>query len=169
MIEGKISEADLLAAHRLHSRTAWRYTLVFCTVGAVIVLSGLLFAIMSGLGGLAIGAIGAGLAGGLLAGPVVAVVLRYLVVPRHVRRAYHQDADLQRPLFYSWDDQVVRGRNAVGHWERPWSDYVKFKEDEDLVLLYRSSVMFELFKKSWFESDADLRSFLESTHSKVGR
>jgi hypothetical protein len=47
----------------------------------------------------------------------------------------------------------------TGQASRPWLDYVKSKEDNQVFLLYHSDVMFEIIPKSWFRSSEQVEAF----------
>jgi len=43
--------------------------------------------------------------------------------------------------------------------KRRWSDYTKLRENEEVLLLYHSDVMFEVFPKAWFNGQAQMDEF----------
>ncbi len=168
MIEGQIAEADLLAAYRLHSRKGWRFLIAFWGLGILAIVLGYLALLAGYQAGFLFRALGAGLVLGVSFSLVLALVLRYVSVPRSVRRIYHEDAELSRPFTYAWDDEALRGRTTTSRWDRPWSDYLRWRQDDRLVLLYRSSVIFEPVPKSWFRSEAELEEFQDTLRRHLG-
>ncbi len=147
MIEGRITEADLLAAYRLHSRKGWRVLIVFWGLGALAIVLGYLALRAGYQAGFLFRALGVGLVIGVTLSLVLALVLRCVAVLRNLGRIHREDAELQRPFTYAWDDEALRRRTTTSRWDRPWSDYLRWKQDDRLVLLYRSSVVFEPIPK----------------------
>ena len=162
MITGNITKAEFLAAQRLHSKPDRMLLLVYCLVAGTLILVGLL-ALLFGYGG-----IGSVIVGGLAGGVIGGLGARYLYYLPKLRKVYRQQADFQHSFQYSWDNETLKGSCLTGQSERPWSNYVKWKENENMVLLYQSDLQFEMFPKSWFQSKGDLESFLENVHGKIG-
>lgn len=158
MITGTISFSDYLSAQRLHRAASvrWYYlaALVAIAIGAGIYCS------FSQSAGLIIASAGIG---GLVGELVVARVF----LPWRVRRLYAQQKDLASPFTYSWTSAFIEARGISGHSKRAWESYAKYKEDERLFLLYHADNLFEMFPKSWFRDQSQIREFRELA-SRVG-
>jgi hypothetical protein len=46
-----------------------------------------------------------------------------------------------------------------GEAARPWSDFTKAREDNDVILLYYNDAFFEIVSKRWFGNQAQLDEF----------
>lgn len=150
MISGAISSEDYVDALRLHRRKiVKRQLLALCTFAAIGVV---VAATVSQLVGIIL--IGAGV-GGLIG----EFALSTLTLPRRVRKIYNQQAALRAYYTYSWDKDGVSVTSENVNARRPWSDYVKTLEDDDLILLYHSDIMFEIFPKSWFANKEQVDEF----------
>jgi hypothetical protein len=159
MITAAISSNDYLAALRLHrQRVVTRQLLVL----AVLAATG---AIAIALGYMLVGfiLIGAGV-GGLIG----ELVQSKLILPRRADKIYNQQVSLRATYTYSWDNEVLSVSSETGQARRPWSDYIKFLENDQLFLLYHSDIMFEIFPKSWFSGQVQADEF-RALASRVGR
>lgn len=150
MITGTITAQDYLSAMRLHRRSSVRRQMVWLTV---FVVAG---TVIAAFGHLLPGCV---LLGAGVGGMVGELVQSKFVLPRRTRRIHGQQASMRDTYEYSWDDDslTVSSRNA--RVERRWKDYLKMLENDELLLLYQSDVMFEMFPKSWFQSEAQARQF----------
>ena len=143
------TEQEVIAGYRLHytmsrAKAAWLAAAFVLGVAAYIA-TGSPYA--------------AGLAGGSVGVAVLHVVVRYLLIPNRGRRIYRQQKNLQREYQFSWDDQGV-SVHAEGYLENlRWADITKAKENEAMVLLYRSDYNFRLFPRRRFSSAEEYAQF----------
>ncbi|MEA0759769.1 YcxB family protein [Xanthomonas campestris] len=152
MISATISLEDHLAAQRLHARhTAKR--LIVVLVVLLLIGMGLLQLIGAGdiIGPVLIGAGGGGLIG--------LAVLHLWGLPRKIKRLHAQQAALRHTYTYAWDDTGLDITWADGHLRRPWSDYIRCRENERVLLLYHNDRLFELFAPHWFADRAQYEAF----------
>ncbi|MGY0613458.1 YcxB family protein [Luteimonas sp. A501] len=158
MITAAISSKDYLTALRLHrKRAVTRQLLVLAVLAATGVL---VIAVGYMLIGLIL--IGAGV-GGLIG----ELVQSKLILPGRAEKIYNQQASLRATYTYSWDNDGLSVSSETGHARRPWSDYIKFLESDQLFLLYHSDIMFEIFPKSWFSRQEQAGEF-RALASRVG-
>jgi len=158
MITAAISSKDYLAALRLHrQRAVTRQLLVLGVLAATGVIA---IAVGYKLIGLIL--IGAGV-GGLIG----ELVQSKLILPRRAEKIYNQQASLRATYTYSWDNDGLSVSSETGQARRPWSDYIKFLENDRLLLLYHSDIMFEIFPKSWFSRQEQADEF-RTLASRVG-
>ena len=147
------TEQDMVAAYRLHyamsrKKAAWVF-------GAFVLgLVGYLTTENSYAAALAGGAVGLGIAH---------VAILYLVVPNRARHLYRQQKNLHTEHQVSWDDQCVYIRSESYNENLRWADLVKAKENDALVLLYRSDYNLSMIPKRSFsgaEAYAEFRGHL---------
>ena len=158
MITAAISAKDYLAALRLHRKRAVSRQLLVLSV----VAAGGLFALVLGYRLIGFILIGAGI-GGLIG----ELVQSRLLLPRRAEKIYDQQASLRATYTYTWDESGLSVSSENGHASRPWSDYVKLLENDQLLLLYHSDIMFEIFPRSWFSSQEQADEF-RAAASRVG-
>lgn len=153
MISGIIGVADYLAAQRLHTRHQLRRALAVLAaallVGLVLVLS--LPSEATVFGALLVGAGGGGLIG--------LGVTRAWILPRKVRRLHAQQATLRHVVTYAWDETEIEVSWAGGRARHPWTDYVRCRENAQLLLLYHNDMLFEVVPTAWFADDAQREAF----------
>ena len=145
-IRFQTTEQDMVAAYRLHytmsrEKAAWVF-------GAFVLgLVGYLTTENTYAAALAGGAAGLGIAH---------LAILYLVVPNRARHLYRQQKNLHTEHQVSWDDQCVYIRSESYNENLRWADLVKAKENDALVLLYRSDYHLSMIpKRSFSGADAD--------------
>jgi hypothetical protein len=156
MITGTISADDYLAAQRLHrARIAkWSYM-----AGAAGLLFGLVVWLLSGsFTGILFIAMGVG----ALLGEFI---LDRWLLPRRAYKLHQQHRDFAHPFTYSWTSDAIEARGISGQSHRPWTTYHKVRENEQLVLLYHSDNLFEMFPKRWFSDASALKQLLDLARS----
>ncbi|KAB7772275.1 YcxB family protein [Xanthomonas maliensis] len=150
-ITASISLEDHMAAQRLHARHQAVRASVFLGVLLLVGL-GLL---LSGAGKV----FGAMLLGGCGGGVVALAVLHLWGIRWRVKRLHAQHVALRHTYTYSWDEDGIEIRWSAGHLRRPWSDYLRCRENARILLLYHNDQLFELFAPHWFADKAQYEAF----------
>ncbi|MCC4590907.1 YcxB family protein [Xanthomonas campestris pv. cannae] len=164
MISGTITLEDYLIAQRLHQRRAVRRVLLAM---AALLLSGLtLFAFARHGSGLdMLGVVFAAAGGGGLIGQTIQSTW---TMPRKVRRLYAQQAALRHRLTCRWDEAGLEVTWADGHVRRSWRDYVRYRENPQVLMLYQNDILFDLVPTSWFADAAQRDAFRQLVAAQVG-
>lgn len=144
---------DYASALTLHSR--WTKKRAWTTVVAA--LAGL--ALMATFNRWLLVA-GGGIVGGAVGGAIAYEAARRLVLPRRSRKLFAQQKNLRRPVEFSWDAHGLAYISANGSGNTPWTDYVKWRENERMLLLYHSDALFQMLPKRAFSNDDQLHSLL---------
>ena len=148
---------DLVAAHRLHSRpSGWRLIALGAALAvllAVFVTPYFLPAPYGQPDAVWTSAVP------LLACVLAFVLLRLFFLPWTARRMYRQQKSLRDPTDLEWNTTGVTFRSASAQGTTAWEDFLKWKEDERLFLLYLSSCLFHMVPKRVFASPADEQNF----------
>jgi len=150
MITGAISSKDYLDALRVHRRKVVKQQLL--VLGALAAIGVVVAATVNQFIGIILTGAGTG-------GLIGEFLLSTLALPRRARKIYNQQAALRVNYTYSWDKDGVSVTSANANARRPWSDYIKTLESDDLILLYHSDVVFEIFPKSWFANKEQVDEF----------
>ena len=87
--------------------------------------------------------------------PVFWVLIQYVLLPRQVARVFAQQKDLSAPFEIGLDDEGFRLENQFGSSRVPWQDFAKWKQNGELLLLYRSDVAFHMLPKRFLPNPAD--------------
>lgn len=148
------SEEDLRAAYGLHinQMTGKRFG-YFVLFGAFV---GIAIAATDGFDNMprVIGLIaGMTLWAGVVAG-LFTLLMPIWWVPRLSKKIYKQQKDLRLETTSWWDDHKLHSSNEQGHANLNFSDMVKWRADEKVVLLYRSDQMFNFLPARIFKDEA---------------
>ncbi|UXA68203.1 YcxB family protein [Xanthomonas prunicola] len=152
MITAAISLEDHLAAQRLHARHSSNRLIVFL---AVLLLIGAGLLKLSG----AREVIGPVLIGGGGGGVIGLALSHVWGLPRRIKRLHAQQASLRHIYTYAWDENGLEVTWADGHFRRPWSDYIRVRENDRVLLLHHNDRLFELFCPHWFADKAQYEAF----------
>jgi hypothetical protein len=72
---------------------------------------------------------------------------RYVFLPRRIRNLFSQQKELSLLTEVELTADAFQVSNAYGSSERPWSDFVMWKENQNLFTLYQSNVLFNILPK----------------------
>lgn len=149
MIIGQVTEKEYIAAHTLHCRKTQsllkRITLIVFIIGIV-----LFFALSAKFGLVLICAALGGLLGEF--------IQNRFILPSKLRRLYAQIRG-RVDVTYSWDGEKLFLSSEHGQAARSWGDFLKAKENDELILLYINDVRYEIIAKRWFGDASDLNTF----------
>ena len=149
MITGQVTEKEYVAAHTLHCRKIQslvkQLTLIVFVIGIV-----LFFAFSARLGVTLVCAALGGLLGEF-------IQTRFILASK-LRRLYAQ-VRRRVDVTYSWDEEKLFLASELGQAARSWSDFVKAKENDELILLYINDALYEIIAKRWFADASDLNTF----------
>ncbi|OEU69723.1 MAG: hypothetical protein BA864_14435 [Desulfuromonadales bacterium C00003093] len=79
--------------------------------------------------------------------PFAFAVWRYLLLPRKINRIFNQQKELGSPFIMEISEDYFRISNEYGQSNRPWSDFIKWKENKHVFSLYHSDVMLTVIPK----------------------
>lgn len=151
MIIGQVTETEYIAAHRLHRRkmqsVVKQITLTVFIVGIVLFFA---FSARSGV------VLMCAALGGLLG----EFIQSRFILPSKLRRLYSQVRG-RVDVTYSWDKEKLFLTSEHGQAARSWTDFLKAKESDELILLYINDALYEIVAKRWFGDASDLSTFRE--------
>jgi hypothetical protein len=148
-LNGKLTPEDYLEANLLHlRRTGWA-RVVFTAFIAIIFCAIILLFIYYGIEAY------------YLCAPVIVLVLlfivwRFMLLPRNIKRLYTQQKDLGSPFEIELDEDSFCSSNEYGHSRYPWDHFVKWKENEKLILLYLSDAVITMLPKRIFTQESQI-------------
>ena len=158
MISGQLTEEDFLAAQRLYRQRCARGAIVILLIVAA---AGVALLLTTGQ------RIGIGLLCIAVGGLLGETIQSRLLLPRQARRLFRQCAAYRQPFQYSWDEDCLSVTCESGNARRRWSDYVKYRENDRVLLLYHADNLFEMLPKAWF-SGAEQMAGLRRLAVKAG-
>jgi len=153
MIIAKLEEQDYLGAQRLHHRWSRQKAMVAILL---IILAGVLCCLLWWQG---IRSVAGGIVGGLIGGIIAGSITRYVYVPWKARRVFRQQKSFQREFTLSWDADGVHSKDANGEYSSGWSDFIRWRENERLFLLYLSDIQFYMIPKRAFSGEMEFKDF----------
>lgn len=98
---------------------------------------------------------------------LVLVAGRYWLMPRQARRIYAQTKSLQRVYRWWWNEEQLNYSSDLANAIVPWADLVKWREGEEVFLLYPSNLTFYVFPKRVFANDAAVDAFRQLLQRKI--
>lgn len=148
---GQYELADVRAAHKLHAQqsrlTTWAGYFVIGLV-AIMTALGIPFALQGRFPWT------------LLLFPAIALGVwafyRFYLLPRQLERVFEQQKDLSAPFTVDLTDTGFEWRNEFGSSRIPWGDFVKWKENQEMVLLYRSDYTYYMLPRRIFEAQGGI-------------
>jgi len=111
----------------------------------------------------------------VLADLILPVAILYLAlfffayIPWKTRRTYKQQKSLQREQRMKFDEFGFSAENELGRSTTPWSDFVKWKENDHLFLLYISDPLYHMVPKRLFSDAGNADRLRQLLLTNVGR
>ncbi|MBD2310405.1 YcxB family protein [Desertifilum sp. FACHB-1129] len=90
---------------------------------------------------------------------IYAAVL-FFIFPWQARRIFSQQKSLQGEFEIIIFPERIEVTSAQGNLRMPLADFHKYKVSKDMILLYHSQAMFNLFPRRFFASDAEFKTFI---------
>jgi len=95
--------------------------------------------------------------------------LYFVLLPWRTRRLFNEHTLLQDPTRWQFeDDGTIHVSTPRGHATLKWGDFHKWKANDKIVLLYQSSLIFNMFPRAAFADDSDYRAFMEMARRHLG-
>ena len=166
MISVQLTQADYIAGQRLHSRWSKRYWTIALAISLPMLCIGIaawLVAFSAGfenLGLLTVSWVIGAWVGGFGA--------HMLLAPGKWRRLFASHKMLQSVITYSWDADHFAAKSEYGNSSVPWSKFLKFKEDQQSLLLYISRLQFYCIPTHAFPDKQIRNEFVSLLQQKVG-
>lgn len=156
--EGTLTYEDFLHAQRLHAGMRGGFALP----AIVITIASLLIGLMAWEGPRLTPAT-------LLAFSVPLVVVALLVIRRYSYRQMWTSSKLNgQPMMGHISDVGVELRLPILEARMTWPAYLKYKADDELLLIYQQPAMFNLFPRRFFRDDADWQASRELLEQHLG-
>lgn len=150
-INGRFNFADYLIATKLHAKRGWLMTcLLYYFIGALSIMT---------VGGV-VAAIQGRMDWGLLLFPAsflaFLVAYQFIILPRQVARMFNQQKSLSAPFEMEMTDEGLLYRNEFGSGLTLWSHFIKWKENKEMLLLYRNDIMFNMLPRRLFHDESEI-------------
>jgi hypothetical protein len=86
------------------------------------------------------------------------LLLRYVILPNRIKKIFTQQKELHAPFEMEITDSNIAVSSEFGNAIRPWNHFIKWKENEELITLYHSDVMFTIIPKRLFTAPQQLQT-----------
>jgi hypothetical protein len=83
-------------------------------------------------------------------------LFRFWLTPVQLKRVFSQQKELHATFEMELTDEAFQVKNDYGAGSMPWKDFVKWKENRDLFLLYRSDIIFNMVPKRLFSTESEI-------------
>jgi Na+/melibiose symporter-like transporter len=87
---------------------------------------------------------------------------------RRAAKTFSQQKTLQVPFEGEITDEKWHVRSEIGESRISWADFHKWKGNKNLVLVYQSDRLFNMFPRRFFISDEEFQSFKELLTRAIG-
>ncbi|MGB8213639.1 MAG: YcxB family protein [Anaerolineales bacterium] len=91
----------------------------------------------------------------------VFLLFQYIYRPFMLARTFNRNKDLSEPFEMELSDEGVSTSNLRGNALIPWESFVKWAEGPEMILLYRTYIMFQMVPKRLFATESDLQYLRE--------
>lgn len=92
---------------------------------------------------------------------------QYVILPRRLRHLFSQQKDIRAPFEIELTPEAFQTTSATGHARRPWTDFVTWRENQNLFVLYYADNLFAIVpKRAFAEPNAveTIRGYLQAAN-----
>jgi hypothetical protein len=86
---------------------------------------------------------------------------RFYLRPYQIARSFDQNKELSSPFEMELTEEGYSISNSYGSGRIPWKDFAKWKEDKQIILLYRTDNMFNMVPKRLLHDGTDVQYILD--------
>ena len=89
---------------------------------------------------------------------------RKVFMPNQVKKSFSQQKGMSLPFEFDFTETGMHTSNELGNNTLPWEYFTKWKENEDIIILYQSDSIIHMLPKRLFANPQELemvKSFLE--------
>lgn len=154
----RISEKDYVNALRLYGRLTPKMMALYLLVAGALVLLAIFGPTLFRSGAI----------GGLIGGGIVVIFGRYFITPLLGKRHYRKYKAIYDEFVIGLSDDgvCIEFSNAKGI--LPWSDILKWRENEEFLLIYLMPRLYHIVPKSIAQNGFDIALLVKSLNKNVG-
>lgn len=155
----QISEKDYVNALRLHEKLTSKMMAIYFLSAAALVLIAIFGTTL----------LRSGAIGGLVGGGLVVILGRHLVTPMLAKRHYRKYEAIQEEFTISLSDAGVFLESSNAKALLPWSNILKWRENDEFLLLYLMPRLYHIVPKSLSREGFDIDSLVDGLVKNVGK
>jgi len=154
----RISEQGYVEAMKLHGKLTLKVLLVYLLFGLILVVIAMLGnPILKG-----------GAIGGLVGAAVVVILGRLVLQPVLARRHYRKYKAIHDEFCIRLDDAGLGLESSNAKGILPWDDILKWRENEDYVLIYLMPRLYHIVPKSISQDGFEMTQLIKTLNENVG-
>lgn len=92
-----------------------------------------------------------------------------IYIPYKAKKIFKQQKSLQIPFVVVVSNEGLHFSNEMGEVKIPWDNFLKWKENKNLFLVYHSDVLFQMLPKRLFGSLEEKMSFRNTLTSNINK
>ena len=92
------------------------------------------------------------------------ILYRKVIIPNQAKKSFAQRKGMSLPFEFEFTETGFHTSNELGNSTLPWEYFTKWKENEDIIILYQSDSLIHMLPKRLFTDHQELemvRSLLE--------
>lgn len=155
----RISEKDYVNALKLYGRLSPKMMALYLLVAAALVFVAIFGSTLFRSGAI----------GGLIGGGVVVIFGRYVITPLLGKRHYRKYKAIHDEFVIGLSDDGVRVESSNAKGILPWSDILKWRENEEFLLLYIMPRLYHIVPRSIAQNGFDIALLVKSLNENVGK
>ena len=144
-INGQLTWQDYMHAQHLHTQRVWWQQLIWYIALAALVAGGLSALIPD------VAANGIRVVWDYIWLPIVIAIalllFYYVFLPRSMRQLYEREPKMAAPFEYEITPGSFLASNQFGNLDRPWAEFLKWRENKDFLLLYLTEAQYIIIPK----------------------
>lgn len=94
--------------------------------------------------------------------------VKFVLIPQVAQKRFMQQKGLQRPCTLSWNEDTFSMESPTGVSHTPWLDFLKWREDEHLFLIYSTPGMFRIVPKRALGDSNEITAFRNLLQEHIG-
>jgi hypothetical protein len=84
---------------------------------------------------------------------IIYTILKYIILPNNWRKLFNQNKELNLPFEIELNEEELMFTNELSTSKRPWKNFIKWKDDTKLILLYHADNMATMLPKRLFTEE----------------
>lgn len=155
----RISENDYVNALKLYGKLSPKMLIVYLSVAGGLILIAIFGSPL----------IRSGAIGGVIGGAIVAILGRYILSPMLARRHYRKYKAIHDEFSVGLNDDGVSIESSNAKGLIPWSNILKWRDNDDYVLIYLMPRLYHIVPKSVSHDGFDVDLLINSLNRNVGK
>ena len=162
-LKGQLQWTDYLKSQLLHMRPKWATS----EAQHIVISSILIFVFFSGFFFFTTGSLIPHISEILLIFLFTAFfffLYRYIFLPNQAKKVFSQQKELGAPFEIEFSENEISISNEFGYSTKPWKNFIDWKEDRELLIVYHSYNLYNILPKRIFTSTQQIetiKSYLE--------